>query len=429
MKEKLLSWIENSVELAVELETTLTKHPAVSPESGGQGEQDKCLFLEDWLRAHGITALERYDAPDSRAKGGVRPNLIATIDGDTDDGRLWILSHIDVVPPGEERLWNSDPWTAIYEGPQPVKIIPPWSKDSVPDAPNKPRLIGRGVEDNQQGLVASVLSALAFTTQGLKPSRTIKLLFASDEEVGSLFGIEWLVKNHRDLFKKNDMVLVPDGGDPKGEQIEIAEKNILWVRFVTRGKQAHGSMPDLGANAFLAACDFAVRLHFELSQKFGDHDPLFFPDYSTFQPTKKEANVPNINTIPGEDIFCMDMRVLPRYSSAVVLAEVDRIKTEIEVKYHVKIEYTMSQLMESKPTDENAQIVKLLNKAIPQVYSVQPRPVGIGGGTMAACLRNIGIDCAVWTKTDKTLHQPNEYVLLENIIGDAAVMALLAADV
>jgi succinyl-diaminopimelate desuccinylase len=411
MKDKLFTWIENAADLAIELEVELTKRPAVSPDSGGEGELEKCLFLEEWLRAHGITKLERYDAPDNRARGGVRPNLIAAIDGESseDEGRLWIMSHLDVVPPGEEKLWNSDPWSVVLDNQQGT------------------RLIGRGVEDNQQGLVSSVLAALAFTKQGLKPSRTIKLLFAADEEVGSVYGIEWLVKNHSNLFKKNDMVLVPDGGDPNGEYIEIAEKNIMWIRFVTHGKQAHGSRPDLGANAFLAGSELALRLHHELSAEFNKRDPLFDPDYSTFQPTKKEANVPNINTIPGEDVFYMDMRVLPMFAPNWVLAEIDRIKEEVEAKYHVTIEYTLPQLMISKPTDANAPIVKLLSKAITNVYGVQPRPVGIGGGTMAASLRNIGIDCAVWTKTANSLHQPNEYALLDNIIGDAKVMALLAS--
>ncbi|MCL2809792.1 MAG: M20/M25/M40 family metallo-hydrolase, partial [Treponema sp.] len=224
MKDKLFSWLDNSINLAVELETELTKRPAVSPESGGEGELDKCLFLENWLRSNGITQLERYDAPDTRAKGGVRPNLIAVIEGSgnkdnkNDDGCLWIMSHLDVVPPGEEKLWTSDPWT--------VKRV---------DDSAGSRLIGRGVEDNQQGLVASVLAALSFVKQNIKPVRTIKLLFAADEEVGSVYGIEWLVKNHVTLFNKNDMVLVPDGGDPNGEYIEIAEKNILWVKFLTRG--------------------------------------------------------------------------------------------------------------------------------------------------------------------------------------------------
>ncbi|MCL2229528.1 MAG: M20 family metallo-hydrolase [Treponema sp.] len=411
MKEKLFSWLENSSDMAVELETELTKRPAVSPESDGEGEIDKCVFLEKWLHAHGITKLDRYDASDSRAKGGIRPNLVATINGTLgeNEGCLWIMSHLDVVPPGEEKLWDNDPWTVVY-------------KDDKPGA----RIIGRGVEDNQQGIVSSVLAALAFTEQGLKPLRTIKLLFASDEEVGSAYGIDWLVKNHPDLFGKNDMVLIPDGGDPDGEYIEVAEKTIIWAKFTVHGEQTHGSMPDLGNNAFLAGSDLAVKLHFGLSQKFNERDKMFDPDYSTFEPTKKEANVPNINTIPGEDVFYMDMRVLPRYSSDSILAEIDRIKAEVEKKYRVTIDCTLPQLMQSKPTDANAPIVKNIGKAITEVYGVNPRPVGIGGGTMAAYLRNIGIDCVVWTKTQKTLHQPNEYALLDNIIGDAKVMALLA---
>jgi succinyl-diaminopimelate desuccinylase len=410
MKDKLFNWIDNSTELAVEIETKLAKIPAVSPESGGEGELDKCLFLEQWLKAQGLSNFERYDAPDSRAKGGVRPNLIATIPGrDDSKGRLWIMSHIDVVPPGEYRLWDGDPWTVTRKN----------------DAPGD-RLIGRGVEDNQQGVVASILAALSFTKQGITPERTIKLYFAADDEVGSVYGMDWLVKNHAHLFWKNDMVLVPDGGDVKGEHIEVAEKNILWVQFTTRGKQTHGSRPDLGANAFLAASDLAVRLHHELSAKFGERDPMFDPNYSTFQPTKKEANVPNINTIPGEDIFCVDMRVLPRYAPEAILAEVDRIKGEIENKHHVTVEYTLPQLMVSKPTSKDAPIVKKLETAVSEVYKVKPYPIGIGGGTMAAYLRNIDIDCAVWTKTDVTLHQPNEYALLANILGDAKVMALLA---
>jgi len=407
MKDKLFSWIDNSVSLAVELETELTKRPAVSPESGGEGELDKCLFLEDWLKARGVTQLVRYDAPDARAKGGVRPNLIATITGSDESERLWIMSHIDVVPPGEEKLWHTHPWTVRYD----VK---------------EKRLYGRGTEDNQQGVVSSVLAALSFIEQGLKPKRTIKLLFASDEENGSIYGIDWLVKNHAGLFNKDDMVLIPDGGDTKGELIEIAEKNIIWMRFVTKGKQAHGSMPSMGVNAFLAASDLAVRLHKGLSSKFNKRDSMFDPDYSTFQPTKKEANVPNINTIPGEDVFYMDMRVLPCYPATSILEEIDRIKAGVETEYHVTVEYSINQKTESKPTAPDAPIVRKLSEAAAEVYAVKPRPIGIGGGTMAAYLRNIGIDCAVWTKTAKTLHQPDEYALTGNIISDAKVMALLA---
>jgi succinyl-diaminopimelate desuccinylase len=410
MKEKNFSWIDNSVELAIELETELTKRPAISPESGGEGELDKVIFLEGWLKSHGITQLERYDAPDGRAKGGVRPNLIATIDGRLKDGkRLWIMSHTDVVPPGEITLWKSDPWVLQRS-----------------DGPEGTMIIGRGVEDNQQGLVSSVLAALSFVKQGLKPERTIKLLFAADEENGSYYGIDWLIKNHGDLFRKNDMVLVPDGGDKNGDTIEIAEKNIVWARFVTKGKQCHGSNPALGANACLAGAELAVRLHDGLYAKFPARDPLFEPEYSTFEPTKKEANVPNINTIPGEDVFCMDMRFLPQYPIESVLAEIDRIKGEVAHKHGVTIEYSTPQVAQSKPTSDGAPVVKALKEAVSEVYNVKARSIGIGGGTVAAYLRNIGIDSAVWARLGDSAHQPNEYALISSITGDAKVMACLA---
>ncbi|GAB1484905.1 hypothetical protein MASR2M78_37230 [Treponema sp.] len=227
MLDTMLKHIEKSVPTIVDLETLLTKIPALSPESGGEGELDKCEALEKWLKAKGIVHLERHDAPDTRAKGGVRPNLIASIAGESDTKRLWIMSHTDVVPPGDLAMWNSDPWTLVQ-------------KDG--------RLIGRGVEDNQQGLTASVMAALSLVENKITPPHTVKLLFVADEEMGSEYGIQWLLAN-RDLFRKDDMVVIPDGGDEKGETIEVAEKNLLWLRIMTKGKQCHGSRPDLGANA------------------------------------------------------------------------------------------------------------------------------------------------------------------------------------
>lgn len=403
MLEKIYSYIDGSTATLIELETELCKRPALSPDSGGVGELEKVEFLQSWLKAHGIQNLERHDAPDSRAKGGIRPNLIATIPGKSDTKRLWIMSHTDVVPPGELSLWNNDPWQVVV-------------KDG--------RLIGRGVEDNQQGLTSSVLAALALVSQGITPPHTVKLLFVADEEMGSEYGIQWLLAN-RNLFRPDDMVVIPDGGDERGETIEVAEKNLLWLKIKTSGKQCHGSRPDQGANAHLAACELAVRLHDELPLRFNAHDRLFDPDYSTFEPTKHEANVPNVNTIPGDDVFYMDMRVLPQYPLKDVLAEVERIMAEVSAKRGVQMSYEALQRVESKATRPDAPLVQFLSQAVKQVYGVETRPIGIGGGTVGAYLRNVGIDSVVWGRLHESAHQPNEYALIENIIGDAKVMATL----
>ncbi|MDR0909892.1 MAG: M20 family metallo-hydrolase [Spirochaetaceae bacterium] len=414
--DSIFNTIDSFADRAIELERELCKRPAVSPGSGGEGELDKCLFLEGWLKAQGISTIQRFDAPDPSAKGGVRPNLIATIEGENDaaneNGRLWIISHLDVVPPGEAKLWDSNPWELQTE-----------TEDSGQGPRTK--LIGRGVEDNQQGLVSSVLAALALLKTGTKPARTIKLLFAADEEMGSEYGVIYLVKNHPELFAKNDVALIPDSGDPQGASIEIAEKNTLWLQFTTIGKQAHASTPDQGNNAFIAGSDLALRLHRGLSAKFNAHDSLFEPDYSSFQPTKKLANVPNINTIPGEDVFFMDNRILPCYKNTDILAEVHSITATVEKDYAVQVRVEGIQSAESPATREDAPIIGAIKKAVQQVYAVDAKCIGIGGGTIAAILRKIGMDAAVWCRIAECAHQPNEYAYLNNILGDAKVMASL----
>ncbi len=402
-KQKVFSWLESSAAGIVELETLLSSIPAIAPESGGQGEMRKAQALIDWLAVKGIRDIVRYDAPDSRVPGGMRPNVVATIrgTGPETEGRIWIMSHLDVVPEGDRSMWSSDPFEVM-------------AKDG--------RVYGRGVEDNQQGLVASVFAALAILASGSAPSRTVKLLFVADEEVGSAYGIQYVLRT-QNLFRKDDLIIVPDGGNSKGDEIEVAEKNLCWLKVSTKGKQCHGSTPDEGANAFLAASDLALRAHELEKTAFSAHDPLFHPDRTTISPTKKEANVPNVNTIPGDDVFYLDMRILPRYSTNEVLSELSRLMREVEVKHRVKMSYEIVQRNESKPTSPDAPVVARLAAAVREVYGVDAKAIGVGGGTVGAYLRNTGFDCVVWARLDETAHQPNEYALIANIIGDAKVFA------
>jgi succinyl-diaminopimelate desuccinylase len=410
MNAKVFSWIDGSADKIIELETLLTSIPALAPENGGQGELDKAVALEAWLRAQGISDIVRMDAHDHRVASGIRPNLVATIPGEDGaagsdgPGRLWIMTHLDVVPEGERSLWHSDPWKVKVEG---------------------GKITGRGVEDNQQGLVSSVVAALAFVKQGLVPKRSIKLLFVADEEVGSKFGIQHLIAT-QDLFRKDDIIIIPDGGNAEGSEIEVAEKNICWLKVRTKGLQTHAAMPDKGVNAFLAASDLAVRIHALETSVFTARDSLFEPDRSTINPTKKEANVPNVNTIPGEDVFCVDMRILPQYPVAFALAEVRKVADEVQTRYGVSVSFEILQSNESKATPADAPVVTQLKKAVKSVYGVDAKAVGIGGGTVGAYLRKAGYDCVVWARMNETAHQPDESADIANIIGDAKVFATLA---
>ena len=195
-KEALFSYIKQNTDKMVELESILTSNPALAPENGGQGEIKKAEALTTWLKNEGISEkyIQRYDAPDKRVESGIRPNLLVTIPGKSDEYSIWVMAHLDVVPTGDLKLWNTDPWKVV-------------EKDG--------KIYGRGVEDNQQGLVSAVFAGLSLIKNQITPEHTVKLLFMADEEVGSKYGMIWLLHN-TDLFKKNDIYLIPDGGDKDG---------------------------------------------------------------------------------------------------------------------------------------------------------------------------------------------------------------------
>jgi succinyl-diaminopimelate desuccinylase len=77
------------------------------------------------------------------------------------------------------------------------------------------------------------------------------------------------------------------------------------------------------------------------------------------------------------------------------------------------------------PTSPEAPVVLALKKAVKEVYHVEGKAMGIGGGTVAAQIRRKGYSAAVWARMDETMHGPDEYCLLDNIVGDAKVFAHL----
>ena len=251
-------------------------------------------------------------------------------------------------------------------------------------------------------------------------------IFVADEETGSDYGIQYLLENHMELFKKEDFFLIPDAGNEDGTLVEVAEKSIVWFKFNIQGKQTHGSTPELGVNAHKAGANLIVELE-DLYKVFNDSDPVFDPPISTFEPTKREANVPNVNTIPGEDVFYYDCRLLPNYNVDDLWKTVKEISKKVEEKHGVSIKVSSPQeLRAAPPTPVDAPVVKAVQNAISELRDIETKPMGIGGGTVAAFFREAGFNSVVWATQDETLHEPNEYVKIDNILDDAKVFAHVA---
>ncbi|HPN33718.1 MAG TPA: M20 family metallo-hydrolase [bacterium] len=404
---KLPQWfdqIDRSSSLVIEWQRAMTAIPAMGPESGGDGEKEKADWVKGLLQEIGYDALTDYPAPDPRVSCGWRPNFLVRWHGRDRSKTAWVMTHLDVVPPGDLKLWSSDPFTLTVAG---------------------DRLIGRGVEDNQQGLVSALLAVRSLREAGVTPACNIGLAVVADEENGSEFGLHYLLKHHRNAFGDQDLIIVPDAGDEKGLTIEIAEKSILWLQVQVQGKQCHASTPSQGINAHRAAAHLAVKLD-SLYQTFNHSDALFDPPVSTFEPTKKECNVPNINSIPGEDIFYLDSRVLPHYSLQSVEDRIQELCREVEAQFGVTIALSSKQrAAAAPPTAADAPVVQALKRSIAAVKGSEAKMIGIGGGTVAAAFRAAGLPAAVWSTLEDTAHQPDESSLISNTLSDAKVLAHL----
>ena len=138
--KRITDRIDSYRDAMIALQIGLCAIPAVGPENGGDGELLKANFLKKQLIKMGFKHFRHYDAQDERVTSKTRPNFVTTIDGRNKSKFVWIITHLDIVPPGEIKLWSHDPYSAYVKN---------------------GHLFGRGAEDNQQDMVASIFAAKA----------------------------------------------------------------------------------------------------------------------------------------------------------------------------------------------------------------------------------------------------------------------------
>ncbi len=390
----MLSLVESYRESMVEALKRFISIDSVNPAGGGPGEKEVADWLESMLGNMKFPIVERFDPVDD--KGIIRSSVIAKIPGRT-KRTLWIVTHIDTVPEGDKSLWKYDPFDPVVEG---------------------DRIYGRGSEDNGGSMVASIYAAKAFLDSGVEPSYTIGLALVADEEAGSEWGINHLIS--KGVFKKEDLFLVPDAGNEKGDFVEIAEKSILWIGFEVSGKQGHASVPEIADNALRKGASLIKELDEEFHKVFSEKNNLFEPPESTFEPTKVEKTVDNVNTIPGRFMFYFDCRVLPERD----LDKVIDVAKEVASKYNACV-HIEQRFDAPDPTPPDSEIATSLKDVIKELRGFEPKLGGIGGGTCAAHFRKRGWHAVVWSTIDETAHQPNEYKRISHMVEDAKVFAKL----
>lgn len=397
--EEVLDSIDRSKNDIVRIMSDMIRIPALAPINGGAGEGERADMLMKHLE--GYDSVVRIDAVDDHDPTVMRPNILAKKNG-KEKGTVWLVAHIDTVPAGNLDDWETDPFEPVV-------------KDG--------KIYGRGTEDNGQA-VLSAMFASKFIPKGSLSKRSIGIAYVADEETSSKMGIDYLIKQGH--FSEDDVFIVPDWGTPKGDLIDVAEKNLVWLQFTVVGSSTHGSTPEKGINAFRVGVLFMSDLLAQFEKEFSGRNEMFEPPVSTFEPTKSPGTVMNVNTIPGTFEFSMDIRVLPEHSLEDVVAVAKRVSEEHEkiTGAEIKIKEIQRHVSGKASSTENETFNSLMD-SIESVTGQRPRPVGVGGATCANFFRNEGYDAYVWEFGGGTLHGPNEYVVIDNIMTDAKVFASL----
>lgn len=395
--------VEELRQYIMDLYERLVPAKAIPPDLGGQGELRRALVVQEALDELGLRYY-RVDAVDPRAEGGVRPNIVANMEGVKEYPRLWIVAHLDTVPEGDRALWKYPPYQATFVG------------DYV---------YGRGVEDDLQAVVEALGLAWLLKRMNKKPAVPLGLVFVSDEEVGSRYGLLYLLEKRVFGDAEKEWFIIPDAGSPDGSTILVAEKHILWVKTVVEGRQGHASMPHRALNAARLGMEFGLLLDQVLHTKFSKVDPLFDPPVSTFEPTRREENVQNINTIPGTDVTYWDSRILPSYRIEEVVEAIQAAAEWFRATRGAKVSVDIVASDEGAATPPSHPLVRSLAEAIRETRGVEAKPRGIGGGTVARYLRRRGYPAVVWMTCDETAHQPNEYTRLSYVVNDILTLYYL----
>jgi acetylornithine deacetylase/succinyl-diaminopimelate desuccinylase-like protein len=201
------------------------------------GDEGECIAdIERLLCAAG--AETRLVASSSE-----RPNLIARIGGAGHGPPLLLQGHIDVVP-AREAAWSHDPFGGeITDG----------------------YVWGRGALDMKGGVAMMVAACLRALADGRELPTDVVFAALVDEEAGSDHGAAFLVREHPELFAGVRYAIGEFGGfssELAGRRfypIQVAEKQICWLRATFTGPGGHGSMPVRGgATAKLAAAMAAL---------------------------------------------------------------------------------------------------------------------------------------------------------------------------
>ena len=412
-ESQLLKDIESRRDELVELTRDLIRFPTVNPP--GEAYRPCAEYLGDRLKARGF-AVEYVRAAGTPGDEDRYPRINVIARRESGPGPcVHFNSHIDVVQAGSG--WTLDPFAALV-------------KDG--------KVFGRGACDMKGGLAASVIAVEALIDSGEPLPGTLEISGTADEESGGYGGVHYLAQRGYFSRPRVDHVIIPEPLNV--DRVCIGHRGVWWAEIETHGRQAHGSMPFLGDCAVRHMHAFVEKLERDLYPKLAQRrtDMPVVPsgarqstlNINSIHGGAAEASGYPAPCVPDSCRMVIDRRLLIEEEMNDVKLEVRQLLEQLAAERR-DFRFTLRDIHEVRPsmTDRNGPVARTTAAAIRRVLGREPEFICSPGTYDQKHIDRVGKlhDCIAYGPGILDLaHQPDEYVLIDDMVNSAKVMALAA---
>jgi len=415
ISDRLFTIVEARRDELVDLARQLIRFPTVNPP--GEAYRPCAEFIGRRLQARGFTVeyVRAHGTPGDDDRHP-RVNMVARREGARPRPCVHFNGHIDVVETGGG--WTVEPFAGVV-------------RDG--------KLFGRGACDMKGGLAAAIIAVEAMIDCGIDLPGALEISATVDEESGGYGGVHYLAERGWFSQPRVDHVIIPEPLNV--DRVCIGHRGVWWAEIETRGRIAHGSMPFLG--------DCAVRHMNAVIDRF-ERD--LYPSLSQRNtampvvPTGARHPTLNINSLHGGQAeqhggypapcvpdscrMVIDRRLLIEESMQSVKAEVTGILDEL-ARTRAGFTYSIRDIFEVIPsmTDRNGPVARMTAAAIRRVLGRNPEFICSPGTYDQKHIDRVGKlkECIAYGPGLLDLaHKPDEYVVIDDMVTSAKVMALAA---